>query len=158
MGHTSTKFSLNENEFQLKLISNNSIYRGLSLIQGELLLNPRRKIRIEKEIRIDFIGELIEKKRKTIFFTYSFALIISHQNGTARTIKKEQQIHYPFRIPLGVNLPPTCQFKNFEINYHLEIYHDGFLIPQIHKRIILMPKARQITTPAKPSQAKGKFS
>ena len=132
MGLLSTKCFCTNADYSLTLTSSNPIYRGLSLIEGELQINIRRKIRIEKEIRIDLIGQLIEHQKsssfssneKQIFFTYSSPLVTSHQNGTARTLKK-RQMKYPFRIPLGINLPPSCQLKDFDIVYYLEIYHDG---------------------------------
>ncbi|CAF4968735.1 unnamed protein product, partial [Rotaria socialis] len=90
------------------------------------------------EIRIDLIGQLIESKKyaarskrissqinnnnnnnnNNIFLTYSCQLLTSHENGTARTIK-QQTVTYPFRIPLGSNLPPSCEFKEFSIAYYL---------------------------------------
>jgi len=157
MGLNSTKSSLTNTEYSLILSSSNNFYRGLSIIQGELHLNIHKKLLIEKKIRIDLIGELIENKKsiKTnqIFFTYSFPLVTSHENGIARIIK-QQQITFPFRIPLGIHLPPSCEFKEFAINYYLDIYHDGRLLPNIRKKIILAPPTPHITVPL-PCQVTG---
>ncbi|CAF3695201.1 unnamed protein product [Rotaria sp. Silwood1] len=161
MGLNSTKSSLTNAEYDVTLSSPNDFYRSLSIIQGEFHLNVRKKLRIEKEIRVDLIGQLIENKKyasrskknssqlnnnDNIFLTYSCQLITSHENGTARTIK-QQQITYPFRIPLGSNLPPSCEFKEFSIIYYLEIYHDGRLLPNTHKQITLAPPAPQMSVP-----------
>ncbi|CAF0996367.1 unnamed protein product [Rotaria sordida] len=161
MGLNSTKSSLTNAEYTLTLSSPNDFYRCLSTIQGEFHLNVRKKLRIEKEIRVDLIGQLIENKRyasrskknssqinnnDNIFLTYSCQLITSHENGTARTIK-QQEVVYPFRIPLGSNLPPSCEFKEFSISYYLEIYHDGRLLPNTHRQITLAPPAPLITVP-----------
>ncbi|CAM4885196.1 unnamed protein product [Rotaria socialis] len=147
MGLSSTKSSLTNAEYSLTLSSPNDFYRSLSTIQGEFHLNVRKKLRIEKEIRIDLIGQLIESKKyaarskrissqinnnnnnnnNNIFLTYSCQLLTSHENGTARTIK-QQTVTYPFRIPLG-------------------IYHDGRLLPNTHKEITLAPPTPQITVP-----------
>lgn len=168
MGLTSTKTSLAKSEYTLTLSSTNHLYRGLSLIQGDFHFHARTKFRIEKEIRIDLIGQLVDHRRssfrssrnsvrsvkKKIFFTYSSPLVTSHQNGTARTIKKKQ-ISYPFRIPLGINLPPSCQFKEFSISYHLNVYHDGRLLPNIHKNVLLAPPAPHVTMPI-PCKVSGK--
>ncbi|CAF1671485.1 unnamed protein product, partial [Adineta ricciae] len=81
-----------------------------------------------------------------IFLTYSCSLITSHENGTARTIK-QQQVNYPFRIPLGSNLPPSCEFKEFSIVYYLEIFHDGRLLPNTHRQITIAPQVPQLTVP-----------
>ncbi len=137
--------------YSLILSSSNNFYRGLSTIQGELHVNIRKKLRIEKKLRIDLIGQLIENKKSPIktnevFFTYSFPLVTSHENGMARIIKQKQMI-FPFRIPLGIHLPPTCEFKEFSINYYLEIYHDGRLLPNIRKKIIIAPPIPHITIP-----------
>ena len=170
MGLTSTKTSLAKSEYTLTLSSTNHFYRGLSLIQGEFHFHTRTKCRIEKEIRIDLIGQLVDHRRasfrsskasgqsarKKIFFTYSSPLVTSHQNGTARTIKK-QHITYPFRIPLGINLPPSCQFKEFSINYHLNVYHDGRLLPNIHKNVLLAPPTPHVTIPI-PCKVTGNFN
>jgi hypothetical protein len=159
MGLSSTKSSLTNAEYSLTLSSPNDFYRNLSTIQGEFHLNVRSKLRIEKEIRIDLIGQLNENKKyisrstrnssqlnNNIFLTYSCSLITSHENGTARTIK-QQEVNYPFRIPLGSNLPPSCEFKEFSIIYYLEIYHDGRLLPNTHKQITIAPQIPQITVP-----------
>jgi len=148
MGMNSTKSSLTNTEYSLILSSENNFYRGHSTIQGELHLNIYKKLYIEKKIRIDLIGQLIENKKNNnqIFFTYSFPLVTSHENGIARIIKK-QQINYPFRIPLGINLPPSCEFKEFSIIYYLDIYHDGLLLPNIRKQIILAPTTPHINVP-----------
>jgi hypothetical protein len=168
MGLNSTKSALTNAEYSLTLSSPNDFYRGLSTIQGEFHLNVRSKLRIEKEIRIDLIGQLIENKKystrssktatqlnNNIFLTYSCPLITSHENGTARTIK-QQQVNYPFRIPLGSNLPPSCEFKEFSI-YYLEIFHDGRLLPNTHKQIVLAPATPQLTVPL-PCKITGKFT
>jgi len=132
MGMNSTKSSFKNTEYSLTLSSTNNLYRGLSTIQGELHLNIRKKLRIEKKLHIDLIGQLIENKKSSktnqIFFTYSFPLVTSHENGIARIIK-QQQLTFPFRIPIGINLPPSCEFKEFSIIYYLDIYHDGQLVP-----------------------------
>ncbi|CAF0893953.1 unnamed protein product [Adineta steineri] len=165
MGLNSTKSALTNAEYSLTLSSPNDFYRNLSTIQGEFHLNVRSKLRIEKEIRIDLIGQLLENKKyasrsnrnssqfnntpnnnNNIFLTYSCSLITSHENGTARTIK-HQQVNYPFRIPLGSNLPPSCEFKEFCVVYYLEIYHDGRLLPNTHKRITIAPQTPQIIVP-----------
>jgi hypothetical protein len=161
MGQNSTKSALTNAEYSLTLSSPNDFYRGLSSIQGEFHLNVRTKLRIEKEIRIDLIGQLIESKKyasrsskissqfnnnNNIFLTYPCPLITSHENGTARTIK-QQSVIYPFRIPLGSNLPPSCEFKEFSINYYLEVFHDGRLLPNTHKQITIAPPIPQMTVP-----------
>lgn len=160
MGQSSTKSSLANAEYNLTLSSPSDVYRGLSAIQGEFYLNVRTKLRIEKEIRIDFIGQLIENKKyasrsrnssqtnnnNNIFLSYPCPLITSHENGTARVIK-HQPVTYQFRIPLGSNLPPSCEFKEFSINYYLEIYHDGRLLPNTHKQITIAPPLPQIAVP-----------
>ena len=61
MGLNSSKSSLTNAEYSLNLSSPNDFYRGLSTIQGEFRLNIRSKLRIEKEIRVDLIGQLIGK-------------------------------------------------------------------------------------------------
>ena len=169
MGLSSSKSSLSNAEYNVTLSSPNDFYRGLSTIQGEFDLNVRSKLRIEKEIRIDLNGQLIESKKSrstknasqlnsnnnNVFFTYSYQLVTSHENGTARTIK-QQQVKYPFRIPLGIHLPPTCEFKEFSIIYYLEIYHDGRLLPNTHRRITLAPPATQVTVPL-PCKVTGKM-
>ena len=169
MGLNSTKSSLTNAEYSLTLSSPTDFYRNQSTIQGEFHLNVRSKLRIEKEIRIDLIGQLNENKKyaarstrnssqlnnnNNIFLTYSCSLITSHENGTARTIK-QQQVNYPFRIPLGINLPPSCEFKEFSIIYYLEIYHDGRLLPNTHKVITIAPPTPQITVPL-PCKVTGK--
>jgi hypothetical protein len=159
MGLNSSKSALTNAEYSLTLSSPNDFYRGLSSIQGEFNLNVRTKLRIEKELRVDLIGQLIENKKystrssktgsqlnNNIFLTYSCPLITSHENGTARVIK-QQQVNYPFRIPLGANLPPSCEFKEFSIIYYLEIFHDGRLLPNTHKQIILAPPIPQFSVP-----------
>jgi hypothetical protein len=169
MGLSSTKSSLTNAEYSLTLSSPNDFYRNLSIIQGEFHLNVRSKLRIEKEIRIDLIGQLNENKRyasrstrnssqlnNNIFLTYSCSLITSHENGTARTIK-QQEVNYPFRIPLGSNLPPSCEFKEFSIIYYLEIYHDGRLLPNTHKQVTIAPQIPQITVPL-PCKVTGKIN
>lgn len=171
MGLNSTKSSLTNAEYNLTLSSPNDFYRCLSTIQGEFHLNVRKKLRIEKEIRVDLIGQLIESKKyaarskkgasqinfnDNIFLTYSCQLLTSHENGTARTIK-HQQVSYPFRIPLGCNLPPSCDLKEFGIAYYLEIYHDGRLLPNTHKEITIAPPTPQITVPL-PCKVTGKFN
>jgi hypothetical protein len=168
MGQNSTKSALTNAEYSLKLSSPNDFYRGLSTIQGEFHLNVRTKLRIEKEIRIDLIGQLIENKKystrstkttsqlnnNNIFLTYSCPLITSHENGTARTIK-QQPVTYQFRIPLGSNLPPSCEFKEFSIIYYLEIFHDGRLLPNTHKQITIAPSTPQLIVPL-PCKVTGK--
>ncbi|CAF1178066.1 unnamed protein product [Didymodactylos carnosus] len=166
MGLTSTKQStLTSADYSLTLSSD--YYRAQETIVGELHLNIRTKLRIEKEIRIDLIGELIDKRsrrtgqkqssaqsNKNIFFTYPRILVTSHENGTARVIK-QQQITYPFRIPLGMSLPPTCDFKdNFSINYYLDIIHDRHLLPQTHKRLLIAPPQPNVICP-QPVQVNG---
>ena len=161
MGHLPSKSSPSNADYSLLLPSTNCVYRAPALVQGQLQILTHRKIRVEKEIRVDLIGQLIEKKNcslrssksslpvpgsKKIFFTYSSPLVTSHQNGTARKLKKPQ-LHYPFRIPVGTNLPPSCQFKDFAISYHLEIYHDGHLIPRSRQTIVLSPPSPQANTP-----------
>jgi hypothetical protein len=135
MGQSSTKTALTNAEYTLTLSSPNNFYRVLSTIQGEFNLNVRTKLRIEKEIRVDLIGQLIENKKyasrsskntsqlnnNNIFLTYPCQLITSHENGTARTIK-QQPVTYQFRIPLGINLPPSCEFKEFSIIYYFQIH------------------------------------
>jgi hypothetical protein len=160
MGLNLTKSSLTNTEYLLALSSKNNFYRGLSTIQGEFCLNIRKKLCIEKKIRIDLIGQLIEHKKTSsqlnnnrIFFTYSFPLVTSHQNGIARTIK-QQKIAFPFRIPLGIHLPPSCEFKEFSIIYYLDIYHDEQLLPNLRKQITLAPPIPHINVPL-PCQATG---
>lgn len=128
-------------DYSFILLSTESIHHGLTLIQGEFRLKHRRKIRVEKEIRIDLIGRLTDKtKQSRIFFTFSSPLITSHENGTARTIRRKDRT-FPFRIPLGTNLPPSCQFDEFSIDYHLEIHHDGQVVSTGDKiNIFLRPK------------------
>jgi hypothetical protein len=169
MGLNSTKSSLTNAEYSLTLSSPNDFYRGSSIIQGEFNLNVRTKLRIEKEIRVDLIGQLIENKKfatrstknssqlnnNNVFFTFPYVLVTSHENGTARTLK-QQQVTYPFRIPLGINLPPSCDFKEFSIMYYLEIYHDGRLLPNTHKQIILAPPVSQFNVPL-PCKVTGKI-
>ncbi|CAF0861988.1 unnamed protein product [Adineta steineri] len=160
MGINLSKSSLTNTEYLLTLSSTNNFYRKHSIIQGEFYLNARRKLCIEKKIRVDLIGQLIEHNKPSldtkkssslistneIFFTYSFPLVTSHQNGIARIIK-QQQITFPFRIPLGINLPPSCEFKEFSIVYYLDIYHDGRLLPNMRKKIILAPPTPHINIP-----------
>ncbi|CAF1043026.1 unnamed protein product [Rotaria sp. Silwood1] len=160
MGLNSTKSSLTNNKYSLTFSSTNNFYRGLSTIQGNFHINSRTKLRIEKKIRIDLIGQLIENKKislnstkrssqlknNKIFFTYSFPLVTSHENGIARIIKN-RQTNFSFRIPLGSNLPPSCEFTEFSIVYYLDIYHDERLLPDIRKTIILAPPAPLITIP-----------
>lgn len=160
MGQSSSKASLTNAEYNLVLSSPTDFYRGLSTIQGEFSLNVKNKLRIEKEIRIDLIGQLIESKKyasrstktgsqmgnNNTFFTYSSLLVTSHENGTARTLK-HQQVQYPFRIPLGIHLPPSCEFKEFSIVYYLEVFHDGRLLPNTHKPIILAPPTPPVMVP-----------
>lgn len=153
MGLNSSKSSLNNIDYSLQLSTPNDFYRGLSTISGEFNLNVRQKLRINKEIRIDLVGELIESKKhasrssknpsqknfdNNIFFTYSSQLVTSHENGTARTIK-HQNVRYPFRIALGANLPPSCEFRDFSISYYLRIYLDGTLLPNINRKITIAP-------------------
>ena len=122
---------------------------------------------LKKKIRLDLIGQLIESKKyasrssklpsqlnNNIFLTYSCQLITSHENGTARTIK-QQPVTYQFRIPLGNNLPPSCEFKDFSIVYYLEVFHDGRLLPNTHKQITIAPPTPQITAPL-PCKVTGK--
>jgi len=168
MGQNSTKSSLTNAEYNLTLSSPNDVYRGLTAIQGEFYLNVRTKLRIEREIRVDFIGQLIENKKyasrsrnssqlnnnNNIFLSYPCPLITSHENGTARVIK-HQPVTYQFRIPLGSNLPPSCEFKEFSINYYLEVFHDGRLLPNTHKQIIIAPPVPQISVPL-PCKVTGK--
>jgi len=169
MGHSSTKSALTNAEYTLTLSSPNDFYRGLSTIQGEFHLNIRTKLRIEKEIRVDLIGQIIENKKyssrssknslqsnNNLFLTYSCPLITSHENGTARTIK-QQTVNYQFRIPLGSNLPPSCEFKEFSIIYFLEIFHDGRLLPNTHKKITIAPPTPQMTVPL-PCKVTGKIN
>lgn len=157
MGKNSSKASLYNAEYNLILTSPQEFYRGLSTIQGEFSIDVRTKLRIEKEIRIDFVGQLIETKKNATrstkmssnnngFFTYSSLLVTSHENGTARTIK-QQQVQYPFRIPLGAHLPPSCQFKEFSIEFYLEVFHDGRPLPNTRRTIIIAPPTPQINTP-----------
>ncbi|CAF2536420.1 unnamed protein product [Rotaria sp. Silwood2] len=160
MGLNSTKSSLTNNKYSLTLSSTNNFYRGLSTIQGNFHINSCTKLRVEKKIRIDLIGQLIENKKTSlnstkkssqsninkVFFTFSFPLVTSHDNGIARIIKN-RQIHFPFRIPLGSNLPPSCEFTEFSIVYYLDVYHDGLLLPSLRERIILAPPAPLITIP-----------
>lgn len=168
MGQSSTKTSLTNAEYSLTLSSPNNFYRVLSTIQGEFNLNVRTKLRIEKEIRVDLIGQLIENKKyasrsskntsqlnnnNNIFLTYPCQLITSHENGTARTIK-QQPVTYQFRIPLGINLPPSCEFKEFSIIYYLEVFHDGRLLPNTHKQITIAPAIPQVSVPL-PSKITG---
>lgn len=167
MGQNSSKISLNNAEYNLVLNSPQEFYRGLSTIQGEFSIDVRTKLRIEKEIRIDFVGQLTEAKRNATrptktsssssnnngFFTYSSLLVTSHENGTARTIK-QQQVQYPFRIPLGAHLPPSCQFKEFSIDYYLEVFHDGRLLPNTRRTIVIAPPTPQINAPL-PSKVTG---
>ena len=138
MGLNSTKSSLKNTDYSLTFSSSDQFYRGLSIIHGDFHLSTRKTLLIEKKIRIDLIGQLTENKKCQIFFTYSFPLVTSHQNGVARIIK-QQQITFPFRIPLGINLPPSCEFQQFSIIYYLDIYHDGRLLPNLRKKIILAP-------------------
>lgn len=168
MGQSSTKSSLTNAEYSLTLSSPDNLYRGLSSIQGEFQLNVHTKLRVEKEIRIELIGQLVESKKyasrssKTssqtnnngVFLTYPCPLITSHENGTARTIKN-QNVTYPFRIPLGNNLPPSCEFKEFSVIYYLEVFHDGRLLPNTYKLITLAPPAPQLTVPM-PCKVTGK--
>jgi hypothetical protein len=158
MGPNSTKSSLTNPEYSLILPSANHVYRGHSTIQGEFHLNIRKKLHIEKKLRIDLIVQLIEhknssKKTNQIFSIYSFPLVTSHQNGVARIIK-QQQITFPFRIPLGMNLPPSCEFQEFSIIYYLDIYHDGRLLSNLRKKILLAPPIPHITIPL-PCQVTG---
>jgi len=169
MGQNSTKSALTNAEYTLTLSSPDNFYRGLSTLQGEFHLNIRTKLRIEKEIRLDLIGQLIESKKYATrssknssqlnnnnnnkFLTYPCQLITSHENGTARTIK--QPVTYQFRIPLGNNLPPSCEFKEFSIVYYLEVYHDGRLLPNTHKQITIAPPTPQLTVPL-PCKVTGK--
>jgi len=164
MGQNSSKTSLYNAEYNLILNSPQEFYRGLSTIQGEFSINVRTKLRIEKEIRIDFVGQLTETKKSATrstktspnnngFFTYSSLLVTSHENGTARTIK-QQQVQYPFRIPLGAHLPPSCQFKEFSIEFYLEVFHDGRPLPNTRRTIIIAPPPPQINTPL-PSKVTG---
>lgn len=160
MGLVFGKSSFVNTDYSLHLSSNDSVYHALSLIQGEFRWNNRGKLRIEKEIRIDLIGEIIEhkksvrpsqqesfeKKKKRVFFSYASPLITSHHNGTPRILPKQQLI-YPFRIPLGINLPPSCQFQDFSIHYHLQVYHDGRVLPNLQKTIFLMAPAPADTIP-----------
>ena len=171
MGLRSSKSSLTNAEYSLTLTSPNNFYRSLSTIQGEFHLNVKRKLRIEQEIRVDLIGQLIESKKyasrstknalqlnnnnnNNIFLTYSCQLITCNENGTPRTIR-QQEVNYPFNIRLGGNLPPSCELKEFSIIYYLEIYHDGRLLPNTHKQIALAPPAPQITVPL-PCKVTGK--
>ena len=168
MGLSSTKSSLTNAEYSLKLASPNNFYRSLSIIEGEFHLNVRKKLRIEKEIRIDLIGQLIESKKyalrstktasqlnnNNIFLTYSCQLLTCRDNGTTRIIKQHEAT-YPFRISLGGNLPPSCEFKEFSIVYYLEIYHDGRLLPNTHRQITLAPPTPPITAPS-PCKVTGK--
>ena len=78
------------------------------------------------------------------------------QRKQTRTIK-QQQVTYPFRIPLGSNLPPSCEFKEFSVIYYLEIYHDGRLLPNTHKQITLAPPTPQMTVPL-PCKVTGKIN
>ncbi|CAF0804935.1 unnamed protein product [Rotaria sordida] len=162
MGLNSTKPSLTNNKYSLTFSSTNNFYRGHSIIHGNFRINSHTKLRIEKKIRVDLIGQLIENKKSTlnltkkslqsnnknskIFFTYSFPLVTSHENGIARIIQN-RQINFPFRIPLGINLPPSCEFTEFSIIYYLDVYHDERLLPNIRKKIILAPQAPLITIP-----------
>ncbi|UJR07812.1 hypothetical protein I4U23_012095 [Adineta vaga] len=153
MGLNATKSSSTNIDYFLRLSSTNNFYRGRSSIHGEFCLKTRRKFRIEKKIHIDLIGQLIQHHRcaqideNEIFFTYSYPLVTSHENGIARIIRQQQQITYPFRIPLGIHLPPSCNFKEFSIIYYLNIYHDEHLLPNIRKRIILAPPVPHVNIP-----------
>ncbi|CAF3352925.1 unnamed protein product [Rotaria socialis] len=160
MGLKSTKSSLINAKYSLTLLSADRFYRGLSIIQGEFQINIRRKLRVEKTIRIDLIGQLIENNKSssqstskssqskdhTVFFTYSFPIVTSHENGIARIIKN-RHTNIPFRIPLSINLPPSCEFKEFSVVYYLYVYHDERLLTNIRKKIILAPPTPLITEP-----------
>ncbi len=141
-------FTKSTPEYSLRLSSINHFYRSPTIIEGELHLNIRRKLLIEKKLRIDLIGQLIEKSKSSTrtFFTYSFPLVTSHENGMARIIK-QKQIAFPFRIPLGKNLPPSCQFKEFSVIYYLNVYHDGRLLPNLRRNILVAPPTPHITVP-----------
>lgn len=166
MGQSSTKSSLVNAEYSLTLSSPDNFYRGSTAIQGEFRLDVRSKLRVEKEIRVDLIGQLIESKKyasrssktpaqlnNNIFLTYPCPLITSNENGTPRTIK-QQSVTYPFRILLGNNLPPSCEFKEFSIVYYLEVFHDGRLLPNTHRAITIAPPLPPMTVPM-PSKVTG---
>ncbi|CAF1066704.1 unnamed protein product [Adineta ricciae] len=153
MGLKVTKSPLTNADYGIRLSSTNSFYRGRSAIQGDFSLKTRVKLRVERKIRLDLIGQLIKHPRssqlndKEIFFTYSFPLVTSHENGMARIIHQQQQITYPFLIPLGINLPPSCELKDFSIVYYLDIYHDEKFLPNSRKKITLAPPAPRINIP-----------
>lgn len=158
MGMNGTKSSFSHNtDYSLILSSKKSFYRCSTIIQGELHLHIRKSLFIEKKIRIDLIGQLIEKNsphREHIFFTYSFPLVTSHDNGIEK-ILKNQQISFPFRIPLSPNLPPTCDLPPFSIVYYLDIFHDDHLIPNLRKQLIIAPVVPHVIIPS-PYQVTGK--
>jgi hypothetical protein len=146
MGLTSTK---SIPKYSLIFSSDNHFYRSPIIIDGNLHLNIRRKLLIEKKIRIDLIGQLIEHSKtstKKVFFTYSYPLVTCHENGMARIIK-QKQITFPFRIPLGINLPPSCQFQEFSVIYYLDVYHDGRLLPDLRRNILVAPPTAHVTIP-----------
>ncbi len=153
MGLNSTK---SMPEYSLIFSSDNHFfYRSPTTIEGELHLNIRRKLLIEKKLRIDLIGQLNEHSKfsKNIFFTYSCPLVTSHENGMAKIIK-QKQINFLFRIPLGINLPPSCEFKEFSVIYYLDVYHDDRLLSNLRRNILVAPPISHITIPL-PCQVMG---
>lgn len=155
MGLNCSKSSfLNNTEYFLILPSKKPFYRCSTILQGELHLHIRKSLYIEKKIRIDLIGQLIEKHSEQIFFTYSFPLVTSHDNGIEK-ILKQQQISFPFRIPLSQNLPPSCDFPEFSIVYHLDVFHDDRLLPNLRKQLIIAPVIPHVIIPS-PCQVTGR--
>ena len=159
MGLNCSKSSfLNSTEYFLILSSKKPFYRCSTIIQGELHLQIHKSLYIEKKIRIDLIGQLIDKnsphREQQIFFTYSFPLVTSHDNGIEK-ILKEQQISFPFRIPLSQNLPPSCDLPEFSIVYHLDVFHDDRLLPNLRKQLIIAPIVPHVIIPS-PCQVTGR--
>ena len=161
MGVNCSTSSLTNAEYALILSSKNHFYRCSSTIEGELHINILKTLFIENKIRIDLIGEFIEKTghdehdhHHESFFTYSFPLITSHENGIEK-ILKEQHISFPFRIPLSPNLPPSCDLSEFAIDYHLDVFHDDRLLLNLRKSLILLPTKTHVNIPV-PCQVTGK--
>lgn len=114
MCSNSTKGSFNIAKYSPILSSSKTFSYTLTSSYGKFHPSVRSKL------RIDFIRRSVERKKDTarstqtarnnksvVFFAYSSPLIISHENGTAGTIKQQKGVTFPLRTSLGNSFPPS---------------------------------------------------